>query len=309
VGSNQSVAVIDTATHAVVTTIPFAVGVDGMPNAVVTTPPPAPEPPSNLRATISGNRVTATWDPSPSDGVSGYVLEGGVTPGSVLATLPTGSAAATFTFDAPSGAFFIRMRAVSGGRRSAPSNEIQILVNVPQPPATPTGLLGLADGSNLALSWKIPTAGGSPTSFLLDVSGALTLSVPLPSTETFAFTGVPAGTYTFALRAVNPTGTSPASAPVTLTFPSACPGAPQAPANFVVSKAGSQLTVTWDPPGAGPAVSSYVLTVTGALNLALPLTTRSISGAVPPGAYDLSVLAVNPCGSGAATAPQSVTVP
>ena len=56
-------------------------------------------------------------------------------------------------------------------------------------------------------------------------------------------------------------------------------------------------------------MSSYVLKVTGALNLALPMSTRSISGAVPPGIYNLSVLAVNPCGSGDETLPQTVTVP
>ena len=42
VGTNQSVVVVDTATHAVAATIPFALAVDGMPNAIVTTPPPPP---------------------------------------------------------------------------------------------------------------------------------------------------------------------------------------------------------------------------------------------------------------------------
>jgi hypothetical protein len=307
--AEAAVVVLDTATHTVAATIPFAIAVDGRPNAVVTSPPPPPLPPSNLRATVTGNRVSLAWDPSPSDGLSGHLLEGGVTPGSVLAALPTGSAAPAFTFDAPTGAFFVRMRAVRAGRRSSASNEIQIFVNVPQVPSAPTGLLGLANGANLALSWQATSAGGSPTSFVLDVSGALTLSVPVAPIETFSFAGVPAGTYTFAVRAVNSAGSSLASSPVTLTFPSACPGPPQAPANFVVSRTGSQLTVRWDPPGAGPAVSSYVLKVTGALNLALPLTTRSIGGAVPAGSYNLSVLAVNPCGAGSETVPQSVTVP
>ncbi len=309
VGTNQSVVVIDTATHGVVATIPFAVGVDGMPNVVVTSPPPPPEPPSNLRATITGNQVALEWDASPSDGLTGYAVEGGATPNSVLAILPTGSTAASFSFNAPTGAFYVRVRAVRGGQRSQASNEIHILVNVPQPPSAPSGLLGLADGSNLALSWKTASTGGAPTSFLLDVSGALTLSVPLAARETLAFTGVPDGTYTFAVRAVNSTGTSTPSLPVTLTFPSACPGPPQAPQNFAVAKAGSQLTVSWDPSGAGPAVSSYLLKVTGAMTLSLPLGGRSIGGGVPPGTYNLSVLAVNPCGSGAETAVQSVTVP
>jgi predicted phage tail protein len=137
----------------------------------------------------------------------------------------------------------------------------------------------------------------------------VTVSVPLPASETFSFAGVPAGTYTFAVRAANGAGTSPASASVTLTFPGACPGPPHSPMNFAVSRTGSQLSLAWDPPGAGPAVSSYVLKVTGALNLDVPLSVRSVSGAVPPGIYNFAVLAVNSCGLGAETAPQSVTVP
>jgi hypothetical protein len=48
---------------------------------------------------------------------------------------------------------------------------------------------------------------------------------------------------------------------------------------------------------------------TGTLNLTLPLGSRVISGVVPPGSDNLSVFAVNPCGSGVETVPQSVTVP
>jgi predicted phage tail protein len=227
----------------------------------------------------------------------------------VLGSLPTGSTATTFTFDAPTGAFYVRVHALTAAGRSGASNEIRIAVNLPQLPSPPTGLLGLANGANLALSWKTTSTGGPPTSHLLDVSGASTLSVPLPAGETFSFAGVPPGTYTFAVRAVNVTGASPPSPTVTLTFPSACPGPPQEPANFAVSRAGSQLTLSWDPPLAGPAVSRYVVRATGALNLTLTLDARTISGVVPAGTYNLSVLAVNPCGSGIETVPQSVTVP
>ena len=69
------------------------------------------------------------------------------------------------------------------------------------------------------------------------------------------------------------------------------------------------MSVSWDPPNAGPAVTGYVLHVTGALNLSLPLTTRSASGLVSSGTYNLSVLAVNPCGTGIETPTQSITVP
>jgi hypothetical protein len=76
-----------------------------------------------------------------------------------------------------------------------------------------------------------------------------------------------------------------------------------------VSRQGSQLSLTWEPPSDGAAVTGYVLTVTGTLNLALPLSGRSISGGVPPGTYQLAVRAVNLCGSGADAPVQTVTVP
>jgi hypothetical protein len=56
-------------------------------------------------------------------------------------------------------------------------------------------------------------------------------------------------------------------------------------------------------------VTGYVLIVTGAMNLTLPLSDRSISGGVPPGTYQLAVRAVNPCGAGPNTPVQTVSVP
>jgi hypothetical protein len=226
-----------------------------------------------------------------------------------MASIPTGQSAPTFSFDAPTGAFYIRMHAIGGGGRSVASNEIQILVNVPQPPSAPAGLRGLVNGSNVALSWTNTFTGGQPTALMLDVSGAITTSLPLPLTESFEYSGVPPGTYTFTVRAINGTGSSSASSPVTLAFPGTCPGAPQAPTNFIVTRQGSQLTASWDPPSAGSAVNGYLLIVTGAMNLTLPLSDRSVSGGVPPGTYQLSIRAVNPCGAGPGTPVQQVTVP
>ena len=308
VATNQNVVAVNVATHSVSATIPFAIAVDGTPNAIVTTPPAPPGAPANLRATVNGNRVSLSWDAA-SGAVAGYVLEGGVGPGEVMASIPTGQSAPTFTFDAPTGAFYIRLHAIGAGGRSEPSNEIQILVNVPQPPSAPAVLRGLANGSNLALSWTNTFTGGQPTSLVLDVSGAITTSLPLPLSESFEYSGVPPGTYTFTVRAANSAGPSSSSNPVTLAFPGTCPGAPQAPTNFTVTRQGSQLTASWDPPSAGPAVNGYVLIVTGAMNLTLPLSDRSVGGGVPPGTYQLAVRAVNPCGTGPDTPVQQVTVP
>ena len=59
-----------------------------------------------------------------------------------LASLPTDSTATTYTFAAPTGAFFIRMHSLASGIRSAASNEVDLFVNVPAPPSAPANLLG-----------------------------------------------------------------------------------------------------------------------------------------------------------------------
>lgn len=310
----SSVYAIATATNAVIgTPIPWNAVADGAAAALAVTPGPFTIPadptPRGLAATVAGNRVSLTWTAPQGETPSGYVVEGGIGAGQVLASLPTGSSATSYAFDAPTGIFHVRVHALTAAGRSPASNEIQIAVNVPQPPAAPVGLLGLGSGSTLALSWAAATQGGRPTSFVLDVGGAASTSVPLGAGETFSFAGVPPGTYTFAVRAANAAGTSLPSAPLTLTFPATCPGVPQAPQNLQVQRSGRQLAVSWNPPATGPAVSGYVLKVTGALSLALPMSARTITGGVPPGTYNLSVLATNPCGSGLETPAQSVTVP
>jgi hypothetical protein len=69
------------------------------------------------------------------------------------------------------------------------------------------------------------------------------------------------------------------------------------------------LNVTWDPPTAGPAVTSYVVTVSGRITAAVPLTQRRIAGQVPSGTYNISVRGVNACGAGMETVPQAITIP
>jgi hypothetical protein len=76
-------------------------------------------PPANLTASILGNTVTLQWT-TPAGGAAptGYVLEGGVAPSEVLESVPIQGPAQTFTFTAPTGAFFIRMHSTMGGVRS-----------------------------------------------------------------------------------------------------------------------------------------------------------------------------------------------
>jgi hypothetical protein len=177
----------------------------------------------------------------------------------------------------------------------------------PGAPAAPDGLGGSANGANLSLTWRNPVSGGA-TSLVLDVTGGLNLSVPLPLTEAFNYAGVPPGTYTFTVRAVSAQGTSPSSNPVTLSFGS-CSAVPQMPMAMTASRNGNLVTVSWQPPASGPAATSYVLNVSGAFDGSFQTTERAMQGTVGAGTYVLSVTAVNACGSGPATTTRTVTVP
>jgi hypothetical protein len=273
--------------------------------------PTTAQPPSGLIVSASsGNRITLRWTSSPVGLVpTDHEIEGGTSPGAVLGSIHTGSGNPIFTFDAPTGAFFFRVRAISGSSRSDPSNEIQVFVNTPAAPSAPENLTGLVNGSTLGLAWRNSFGGGAPTGLVLDVSGSIVTSLPLPLSDAFTFGGVPPGTYTLSLRATNAVGASASSNPVTLTFPDVCSGAPLAPSNFIAYKTGTTLFVLWDAPSTGPAASSYVLNVSGALTGSFPTTGRTLSGTVGAGSYTLSVTALNACGSGATTAAQTVTIP
>lgn len=314
VAADARVYIFDTATSSIAATIPFATATEGNPIFVVIPQavPPPPDAPSTLAVTsVAGNVVSLRWKPPVTGAVpSGYVLEGGVNPGQVLGSIPTGSATPTFTFTAPTGSFYVRLHATGPGGRSAASNEIQIHVNTGAAPSAPADLLGLVDGSSLALAWRNTFSGGAPASLMLDISGTTSLTVPMGLTDTFSFAGVPPGGYTLAVRALNASGIAgPPSNAVTLTFPGGCSGAPETPTNLLAYRIGNTIHVIWDPPTGGPSPTGYLLHVAGAFVGSFPTASRSLSGAVGAGIYGLSVSATNGCGASAATPVQVVAVP
>ncbi len=273
------------------------------------TPDVAPRAPTGLvAASIVGRLVTLRWAPA-LDSVppSGYIVEGGVLPGQVLASLPTGSTAPAFTFAAPSGSFHVRLHAVAGVNRSGPSNEIRIGVDVATPPSAPAGLMGVADGAALSLVWQATHEGGAATGYVLDVAGALTGSLPLPAIDRFAYPAVPPGTYHLTVRAVNAAGSSAPSNSVTLTFPGTC-APPAAPATFSAAVSGRTIFASWTPPAAGAAATGYVLIVSGALSGSFSTTGLALSGSVGPGSYTLTAVAANACGISPSAAAQTVIV-
>jgi hypothetical protein len=203
--------------------------------------------------------------------------------------------------------FFVRMHTLSGTIRSAASNEIRIFVNVPAPPPPPQNLQGLVNGSALTLSWTNPPA--SSANLWLHVSGAISITLPLPMGETFSYRGVPAGTYTLSVSASSAGGMSAPSNSVTLSFPTDCSGIPGAPTNLQAWKVGDVIYLLWNSPVGGPAVTGYRVAVSGAYQGSFATVARSISGRAARGTYDLSVSATNVCGAGPPTPSQTVVIP
>jgi hypothetical protein len=273
--------------------------------------PPGPHPPVGLVVdSVVGQLVTVRFTgPVLGPDPTGYVVKGGLLPGQVLAALPTGNTAPIFTFMAPTGSFFIRVHTLTNAGESEASNEVSLHVGVPVPPSPPATLTGLVNGSSLALSWKNTFAGGPPSNIILDVTGSVTTSLSLGLVENFTVPAVPGGTYTLRVRAANAGGPSAPSNAVTLTFPQACLGAPEIPENFLAYRIGNTLYVIWDPPESGPAPTQYVINVTGSFVGTFSTGGRSANGVVGPGAYGLSVGAINPCGSSPLTPEQMVTIP
>jgi hypothetical protein len=273
--------------------------------------PTMPQPPTGLVASsIVGNLVTFRWiEPTAGPDPTDFVIEGGILPGQSLASLATGSTAPIFTVTVPDGSFYVRARTVVGTELSAPSNEIRIFVNMAVPPSPPANLLANVNGSSIDLAWINTFAGGSPDSLILDVVGAVSGSLPVGRTDHVSFNGVPAGTYNVSVRAANASGASASSNDVTITIPGVCLDAPLPPENFLAYRIGSTVHAIWEPGSSGSAPTSFLLHVTGSATVDVPISTRSVSGVVGPGVYNLSLQAINSCGASASTPVQTVVVP
>jgi len=274
--------------------------------------PPTVQPPTMFYAhAIEGTVVTLRWVP-PFAGPrpTGYAIEGGVLPGQVQAVIPTGSSNPIHTFVAPSGSFYVRVRALAGASQSAPSNEIRVHVAVPTPPSAPVALTSVVQGSTVYLAWRNTFEGGPPSNIVLEArAGTSVWQFPLGPTEAFAAAGVPDGTYTLRVWSTNAGGVGGASNQIVVTVPSACTGPPGVPAGFLAYALGRTIYVVWDMPTPGPAATRYELIAAGAYSGRIPTSGRALSGTVGPGTYELSVFAANPCGDGPATPVQTLTIP
>jgi hypothetical protein len=124
-----------------------------------------PSPPQNLTHVVDGTTVTLTW--TAATGAAGYVVEASVIPGGpVVASLPIATPTLTVP-NVPQGVYYVRVRAVSGGLQSPPSNEVVVAVTggCPAPPLPPR-LIVRAAGLDVTLGWG-SSGGCAPTSYVV----------------------------------------------------------------------------------------------------------------------------------------------
>jgi hypothetical protein len=298
-------------------------------SAAQTVPPADPASPDGLSVRAnSGGVVTFAWSPPAIGPAESYVIDGGLVPGQTLVSLPTGTDAPAFTLQVRPGVYYARVRASVGGTLSGPSNEVRLVVGASEPPSAPAHLLGLVNGTALALSWTPTFSGGEPALVGLVVQGPVSGVVPLGLAETFDVANVPAGTYTIQALAANAAGLSAPSNVVTLSVPAPCTGVPGPPVGLVAERWDRIASVSWLPPDTGAAVTQYrlfvyapgdetpsVVTVPGGrpvsptYGFSVPLRTRQVAGALSPSWYTFTVAAENACGAGALSAPVTLIIP
>ena len=209
--------VIDTATGAGTSVGDIRPG-RGMDGLATRTDAAAFTSPANLQAQVTGSSVRLTW--TGVSGATSYVLEAGTFAGGSNVFVGDVGLVTSLTTVAPTGVYFIRVRARSGSALSNPSNEVQLLVGTGQcvPPGTPTLTHTLA-GSLLTLLW---TSVAGATAYLVEAGSApgaanvLAVNLGATTTQQFSVGGAPPGTYFVRVRAVNACGVSTPSNEVTV---------------------------------------------------------------------------------------------
>jgi hypothetical protein len=181
---------------------------------------------------------------------------------------------------------------------------------MPSAPGAPRQLAASVSGSTVTLTWSPPESGGAPTTYVIAAgsqSGWSNLAhfATGNALTTFTAIDVPSGVYFVRVSAQNAVGTSPPSNEVTLTVGQSCTAAPPSALQYTVSSA--LVTLTWVPPAAGTAPTSYLveagtsvaLTDVGTFNTGWPVTT--FAAHAPPGTYFVRLRAATPCGVSAPT--------
>jgi hypothetical protein len=196
------------------------------PGGAFVAPVSAATAPRGLATVVTGANVTLAWSaPDDAASVVSYLIEAGTAPGRVDVVLATGGPVTTHTVpDAPTGEYFVRVRAQRASGLSDASNEVRVRVRVGAPvclvPDTPAPLRATVSGAAVTLTWT-PARGAAR--YLLGVGAAPDqyglLVAELPVALATLATTAPSGTYFVRIAAVNVCGMSVPSNEIAVVVP------------------------------------------------------------------------------------------
>ncbi|HZU89661.1 MAG TPA: fibronectin type III domain-containing protein, partial [Stellaceae bacterium] len=288
-----------------------------------------PNAPQGLAATPSTGSGQATvalsWAANPpSDGVVEYLIFR--TPAAYFMPELVAAIAGTACMDSagellPNTKWYYFVVAVNAAGTSPAAATAGIAIPLPLPSA-PTGLVAAANGNDtVSLSWNANPAGQDVTGYNLyrEASGSssATLRATVSGTSyTDADSALTAGSrWTYYLTAINAAGTSPASAPasVTISLP-----LPSAPTGLVATANGNDtVSLSWNANPTGQDVTGYDVyrEASGSSSATLLATVSGTSytdadSALTAGSrWTYYLKAINATGTSPASAPASVTIP
>jgi hypothetical protein len=280
-----------------------------------------PAAPTALTASALLSTVTLNWTPSNDGGpAQRYFIDAGTASGvfnlgSILVPAP---ATSTQVNGVPPGTYFVRVRAQNAMGTSGPSPQAQVSVGSCTAPGATGPLSATVNSTTVSLQWSAPATGLTQGyRFIVGTAPGLAnvLVADYPASVTaLAAAGVPYGTYYARVAATNACGVGPTSNELTVVV-QPCSAAPQAPTGMRATVAGSQVSLAWNAPAAGPVPASYVIVVGSAPGLSNVLvyptgSPATVLGAVAPaGVYYVRVQAQNPCGLSGVSNEIVVTVP
>ena len=200
---------------------------------------------------------------------------------------------------------------------------VDVLFDPAPVPGTVSSVVASAGQTSATINWSAPTSGGPVTSYDItpyigsaaQTAKRKTVTGTPPTTGT-TITGLDAGTsYTFTVRASNPTGDGDESAKSNAVVPLSA-GTPGTPTGVSAQGDSKAAILSWTAPSdGGSAITSY--TVTPYVNSAAqdpvvvnaPATGARVTGLTNGTGYTFRVAATNGAGTGAASAATSAVTP
>jgi hypothetical protein len=248
-------------------------------------------PPQGLQYSLSGNNVQLNWEAvfSALSPVSYKVYRNGV----ALAQTTT---ADYLDAGLANGAYNYHVTALFGEAESAPSNTVNLFVEILYPA---TNLSAEVEEDTVTLAWDIPATGPTRalTGYFVYRNGSLHQALANPSQSTFTDTGVPNGNYSYYVIAVYGSGVSAPSNTVSIVVnvvPELLP-----PTNLSATISGERdILLSWDAPQPNP--TGYLIYRNGA-QIGTSSGTEFPDPDLPNGVYEYYVRAQYPLGISSAS--------